>query len=136
MPEPSQLTTVLTEFIARHGPDSRMGRLGVSLLRAHGTNQDRHAAVLKHPDLARRLTATLELARPDQWTGYIPPALAIDDDGGILRRIERNGHVIFNQLGHRSIGPVPNNSPQRMALLEISAEAWEREHNSAITQDN
>jgi hypothetical protein len=58
--------------------------------------------------------------------------MAIDDDGGILRLTTTSqagrSHVKFNELGHRSIGSVPNNSPQRAELVAVSTEAWNREH--------
>ena len=140
MTEPTQLTATLTEFIERHEPGSRMRDLGVSLLRAHGTNQDRRAAVLKHPDLAKRAAQVLNLARPEHWTGFIPPAIAIDDDGGILRSVSLNRdgsqRVRFHQLGARSCGMVMNTGPERAVLLEISAEAWRREHDNPTITEN
>jgi hypothetical protein len=37
---------------------------------------NRRARVLAHPDIAQRLTdRPMSYARPDQWTGYIPPYL-------------------------------------------------------------
>lgn len=67
-------------------------------------NEQRRALVLRHPDIARRLTMPpLGYAQPQQWTGYVPP--------------ERwNGEH--------------NDSPRRAALAEIvaAAEAAERAH--------
>lgn len=37
--------------------------------------RERRAAVLRHPDLAERLTRKpLSLSTPDKWTGFVPPA--------------------------------------------------------------
>ena len=131
MEEPTLLASALTEFIGRHEPGSRMHGIGSDLLRAHGRNRDRRAAVLKHEDLAKRVASILGLRRPEHWTGYVPPAVALDDEGGILRLVTavQHGHdrVQFNAAGLRSIGTVSNNSPQRDELVEISREAWERE---------
>lgn len=64
------------------------------------TNAERRRAVLAHPDLAERLCEDpLGYARPDQWTGFIPPAM-------------------WNQQ--------PNTSPRRKALVEIYEEALAR----------
>ena len=64
--------------------------------------QNRRAAVLKHADLAARLTQPpLSYGRPDQWTGYIPPAMWAG---------------------------WPNDSRRRAVLVEVAAEAWRREH--------
>jgi len=129
---PTLLASALTEFIKRHEPGSRMYELGHVLLTAHGKNRDRRAAVLKHEDLAKRVTAVLGLRRADHWTGYIPAAVAIDDDGGMLRLISNvhagQARTKFNELGRRGIGSVPNNTPQRAELVDISTEAWHREH--------
>ncbi|GAB3213300.1 hypothetical protein GCM10027294_43570 [Marinactinospora endophytica] len=65
------------------------------------TNEERRAAVLAHPDLADRLTKhPLFYTRPEQWHGYIPP-----------------------EQWHG----VPNNSPERAALVEIYDEALRRQ---------
>lgn len=64
------------------------------------TNAERRRAVLAHADLAERLCEDpLNYARPDQWTGFIPPAM-------------------WNQQ--------PNTSPRRRALVEIYEEACAR----------
>jgi hypothetical protein len=131
-PAPTMLATALAEFIKRHEPGSQMHELGRSLLVAHGKNRDRRAAVLRHDDLAKRVAIALGLHRPSHWTGYVPPPMTIDDDGGILRLATTSqggrSHVKFNELGHRGIGSVPNNSPQRAELVAASTEAWNREH--------
>jgi hypothetical protein len=137
--EPSSLATLIAEQIAHLPADSRQAAMLRGILDAHHTNQNRRAAVLKHPGLTKRLAACLELARPAAWTGYIPPHIAVDDGGGILRTvtINRDGseRVRFNQLGKRSCGLIYNDTPQRAELLAISAEAWHRENggNGPIT---
>lgn len=61
----------------------------------------RRGLVLRYPDLAERLTEPpVKLARPDVWTGYIPPAT---DCVGAL-----------------------NTTPCRPALLALVAEAERR----------
>lgn len=53
----------LKDFIAMHMRD------------AASRNAHRRGLVLRHPDLAAKLTAQpLNYERPDQWTGYIPPS--------------------------------------------------------------
>lgn len=57
--------------------------------------------VLRHPEIARRLTEPpIGYARPEQWNGYVPPVLWRE------------------QL---------NDSPQRMALLDLIAAARQAE---------
>jgi hypothetical protein len=61
---------------------------------------ERRARVLAHPDLAELLTVReVGYARPEQWTGYIPPATW-------------NGEH--------------NDSPRRATLTAIAAEAMRR----------
>ena len=123
------ISSLIAERIRELPPGDRRRSAYAQILAAHARNQERRAAVLRHPDLAARLTRPpLEYARPGHWTGYIPPRIAIDDDGGLLRRVDREGHAVFNQFGRRSCGMVYNNSDQRQALVEISTEAYEREH--------
>ncbi len=146
MEEPQQLASALTEFVARHPAGSRLHTIGAGMLAAHQANQARRAAVLRHPDLARKLTQfPLAWKRPQNWNGYIPPmdwpvdcdcwpdCTGMDGHGGEAVRaskIGQNGQlsVRFGQLGHRSGGTRPNSSAVRDALLEISAEAWRREN--------
>lgn len=70
------------------------------------TNAERRRAVLAHADLAERLCEEpLSFARPDQWTGYIPPAMWQG---------------------------TPNTSPRRKALVAIYDEALSR---AAVTRE-
>lgn len=65
------------------------------------------ALVLAHPDLAEQLTKPpLNFSRPEAWDGYIPP-----ETWGETAR----GHPRFND------------SPRRIALLALVAEARRRE---------
>jgi len=133
--EPTSLATLVAEQIKRLEPGTRPYEMRQMILRAHQANRERRAAVLKHDDLARRLITELGFKRAEQWNGYIPPAEWPIDDGELLRehRALRGGEMVvhFNQLGHRSCGTQPNDSPRRMLLMEISAEAWRREHETS-----
>lgn len=65
----------------------------------------RRARVLAHPDIADLLTKPpLKFARPEQWTGYIAPAVI--------------------ESGR---GTVTNTSPRRAALIAICQAVAERE---------
>lgn len=127
--EPQPLSSALADYVARAPEGSRRQRIGRQLLQAHEANQQRRAAVLRHPELAAELTRPpLGFARPEHWNGYIPPALAMDDTGEVLRQVMQTGRVYLNQAGRRSCGMVWNETPQRAVLLALSAAAWELEH--------
>lgn len=69
-------------------------------------NARRRALVLKHPDLAERLTQPpISHTTPEHWTGYIPPAHDPETFGG---------------------GRPINTSPIRAALAALVAEAEQR----------
>ncbi|MFF5404576.1 hypothetical protein ACFY8K_16955 [Streptomyces misionensis] len=73
---------------------------------AHAENARRRALVLKHPDLAERLTQPpINHITPQHWTGYVPPA-----------------HDPENYGGGRPI----NTSPIRAALAALVEEAERR----------
>lgn len=77
----------------------------------HEIVKARRARVLSHPDLAAKLTAPpLSYADPKQWNGFVPPATWGD-------RTYPDG----------SWKPLPNTSPLRAALVDISTEAMNRE---------
>ena len=142
--EPSSLQTAMGEFVARHGANSRLGNIGLDVLRAHGVNRDRRTAVLAHDDLRRRLVKELGYAKPEQWNGYVPPAIVNpssgDPDYGDFCRSAYSGthgetRFQFGQLGKRAIGAKPNDSRRRKVLLEISQEAWDRAR-QAITKED
>jgi hypothetical protein len=66
--------------------------------------------VLKHPDLADRLTAwPVSHTTPQIWNGYIPPLMTCAEGG------------------------VHNASPRRAALIEICADAMERDYGPEAT---
>jgi hypothetical protein len=66
---------------------------------------ERRALVLRHPDLAQRLTQQpLNFTKPEHWNGAIPP---------------------------ETWREMPNDSPLRPALLELVAEAQQREARKA-----
>ena len=67
---------------------------------------EQRAVVLRFPDIAAKLTEfPMSYARPEQWTGFIPPKWVTAPHGS---------------------GWVLNDSPSRAALLAIHAEAVER----------
>lgn len=69
-------------------------------------NARRRALVLRHPDLAARLTEPpIRHTTPEHWTGYVPPASDAPSLGGAE--------------------PI-NHSPARKALVAIVAEAEQR----------
>lgn len=66
---------------------------------------ERRARVLRHPDLAARLTRRpLEFTSPEKWNGFVPPKTVPTLDGW-----------------------KPNDSAARAALVEICAEALRRD---------
>jgi hypothetical protein len=72
-------------------------------------SRERRERVLKHPDLAELLTRPeVGYARPDQWTGYVPPEMWNDSR---------------------------NDSPRRAALVAIATEAMNREKRAALEMD-
>ncbi len=74
--------------------------------------RERRERVLRHPDLAARLTQPpLNHSDPAMWNGYVPPATWGDYWSG----------------KHGEGKPKPNNSPERAALVDICAEALRRE---------
>lgn len=73
----------------------------ISVSQATSDRIARRALVLRHPDLAQRLTEQpLNFTKPEHWNGAIPPETWREE---------------------------PNNSPLRPALLELIAEAEARE---------
>lgn len=73
----------------------------ISVAQATSERTARRALVLRHPDLAQRLTQQpLNFTKPEHWNGAIPP---------------------------ETWREAPNDSPLRPALLELVAEAEARE---------
>ena len=74
---------------------------------AHAENTRRRALVLRHPDLAERLTQPpISHTTPQHWTGYVPPEYDAPSVGG---------------------GQPINTSPARRALAALVAEAEARD---------
>lgn len=84
---------------------------------------ERRARVLRYPDLATRLTQPpLLFRRPEDWTGWVPPA-ALEVEACPACR-DDPGKWGCNRPGHtRRL----NDSARRAALVEIAAEALRRE---------
>ncbi len=82
---------------------------------------ERRRRVLAYPDLAERLTKRpLGFARPELWTGYVPPATGF---WGPVRD-PRPGS---GEPRHK----VPNDSPAFFALCELGRAVAERERGEA-----
>lgn len=77
----------------------------------------RKALVMKHEDLRAALLASpLDFVRPEQWTGWVPPATVPSDGAGA------DGAGTEAGRGYK-----PNTSPLRAALVAIVNEAERRE---------
>jgi hypothetical protein len=63
--------------------------------------QQRRRQILAHPDLAARVVDILQLTAPEHWNGYVAP--------------------------EQDCTGAPNRSPLRAALVEVVAEAEQRE---------
>lgn len=97
------------------------------IARAQAANQARRERVLRHPDLARRLTEPpLGYKFPEQWNGFVPPAELQDEMPEGLHSSALDGGYP-NQHGKRTGGTRPNPSERRKALVAICAEALKRE---------
>ena len=81
---------------------------------AREEREEQRRLILRYPDIAARLCAPpLDYKRPDQWTGYIPPRWDAPNEAFVVR---------------------PNDSPRRVALLELleaAAERYDTEHKAA-----
>lgn len=85
-------------------PDPRRTEATASAARGLKDAAELRGLVLKHPDLAERLTLPpLDIPSPDLWNGYIPPLMTCAEGG------ERN------------------KSPRRPVLIDICAQALARE---------
>ncbi len=130
--EPSSLTALIAAHLAALLPDSHLRGTLEAARDGHRRNAHRRAAVLKHEDLRKRLEGPpLSFRRANQWNGYVPPAIVNPGESEVLRQVLRvqDGSVRFwlNPAHKRAQSEVPNTSPQRAALVDISAEAWRRE---------
>ena len=133
MPEPASLVSVLAEQLKHHQPGTRGHDIRQQLLLAVRADAHRRAAVLKHEDLRGRLCQPpIGYDKAGQWNGYVPPAYVNQDSTeelcssarmGMSGRMDRR----YGQLGHYGTGQLPNDSPRRAALAQLSQEAWDRD---------
>jgi hypothetical protein len=125
--DPQPLGATIASLVRDYPPEHRLHQIAADIAGEADACRSRRAAVLKHKDLRARLVAELGYARPEQWNGYIPPATISrwsDDE------LSRSPEGRPNQRGKRAAGEQANDSPRRAVLMEISAEAWNREHPS------
>ena len=127
MDDPRDLSTLIAEHFSRMPENSPARQVLAAALDGHIINQHRRAAVLRHADLARKLTEyPLNYTRPAQWNGFIPPAVVNTGEPEKLRQ----GHgakTFVNPKGKRTGGEIPNIHSRREALIAISTEAWNRD---------
>lgn len=91
--------------------------------KARADNAARRTRVLAHEDLREALTLPpLNYARPDQWTGYVPPRLDPE---------EACEHCPTWRCRHVEHLARPNTSARRRALVAIAAEALRRDATAA-----
>lgn len=101
---PAAPKTLLDDLDGVPSGVAALARQAMAVSAAEAT--ERRARVLRHPDLAAKLTEPpLSYKRPEQWNGYVPPKLWDGPRKGIL-----------------------NDSPRRQALVDICHEALRREH--------
>jgi hypothetical protein len=89
----------IADITALRADGDLLTALKQSLAQARAVSKRRRELVFRHPDLVQRLAQIPGNAIPEAWNGYIPPE-------------------IWNQ--------VPNPSRERVALLELVAEAERR----------
>lgn len=102
----SRIPTVIASqpWFASGTPAQRRA-LAQAIQNAAQQARHRQERVRAHPDLVERLCRAFRYTRPDQWTGYVPPALDCD--------------------GRR------NTSPARAELLAILRAVADRERETA-----
>lgn len=87
----------------------------------------RRDLVLRHPDIARRLTEPpIGYRRPEDWTGWIPPA-ALESEACQHCRTDP-GKGGCRRPGHTAR---MNDSARRAALVDIHTQALRREQAAA-----
>lgn len=100
-------------------------RMRQATARGRARNRARRDCVLRHPDLARRLTEfPLGFKFPEQWDGFVPPPECQDEAPEGMH----SAGGLPNGRGRRTGGTKPNDSERRAVLVDICAEAWRREH--------
>ena len=93
--------------VLRRNPGDLLRLIKQARTNAAQENTRRRSLVLKHPDLAERLTQPpINHTTPDHWTGYVPPEYDAPSVGG---------------------GQPINTSPARRALAALVAEAEARD---------
>lgn len=100
--------------------------LRAAAAKARSDAKARRARVLRHPDLAKRLTQRpLSYEQPEQWNGYIPPL------HGPWGRATYNTSIKCHACGKwhdgHDVTDDINDSAQRAALVAIASEALARE---------
>lgn len=120
LPEPSEPNALLGDL--GELPPGLAGRARRAAAFAASEVADRRGRVLKHPDLAAKLTKPpLNYKRPEQWNGYVPPRTDAEDEcPGCPDRCRGVAHLA-----------AANTSPWRRALIEICHEALQREQETA-----
>jgi hypothetical protein len=137
MTDPQPLAAGFAGLTKAFPPEHRLHQIAASVITASSECAERRARVLKHPDLAKRLTEPpLGYSDPAHWNGWVPPRLTDPGSTGeslLMPRLDRGGGISyrFNQLGHRTTGEQVNDSPRRAALVDIAAEALRREQDDA-----
>lgn len=97
---------------------------------AHDVAQARRRRVLAHPDLAAALTRwPVGYDRAEDWRGYVPPREWGEVGADPVTTKDENGQTIV--VGWRERPARTNESPYRVALVAISAEALRRDRASS-----
>src|SRR5258708_27557204 len=125
MEDPQPLFGGFADLVNQFPPEHRLHQIAAKVIGAERECAERRARVLKHPDLAKRLTEPpISYAKATQWNGWIPPR-AIDFEA--TREVLRDSTGYPNKAGRVALGERQNDSPRRTALVELAAEAWRRE---------
>ena len=103
-------------------------RIRQAVAKARAANQARRDRVLRHPDLAARLREPpLSFPDPGMWDGFVPPAECQDETPEAVHSTAG----VPNAKGRRTGPREQNDSPRRLALVDICAEAMRRERATA-----
>ncbi len=102
----------------------RLNRLKRMIADAQAANAARRARVLADPELAKELTKPpLNFARPEQWNGYIPPALDQLAERERCRDAEGFPNDNRKKGPQYATGQHRNESPRRAVLVAIAKAA-------------
>jgi hypothetical protein len=125
MEDPQPLFGGFADLVNQFPPEHRLHQIAAGVLGLSNECAERRARVLKHPDLAKRLTELpIGYAKASQWNGWVPPQVI---DLEATREVLRDGKGFRNPHGRLALGERQNDSPRRAALVDIAAEAWRRE---------